>query len=65
VNGLLVPPRDSAGLARALGALLDDKVLQNRMGAEGRVLAEEKFGIGLVIQSTLAVYAALQKSRSA
>lgn len=35
VEGLLVPPRDPAALAAALGALLRDPALRERMGAQG------------------------------
>ena len=41
-HGLLVPERDAAALAQALGRLLDDRVLAARLGgaARQRVLAE-------------------------
>ena len=41
VNGLLVPPRDSEALGRALISLLTDESLRREMGARGRVKALE------------------------
>jgi len=40
VEGLLVPPKDSRSLARALIALLRDESYRQRMGASGRMKAE-------------------------
>ena len=39
-EGLLVPPKDSAELAKALVFLLKDKSLRQQMGAKGRLNAE-------------------------
>ena len=41
VDGLLVPPGDKEGLARALISLLSDQSLRQEMGAKGRVKALE------------------------
>ena len=41
VDGLLVPPRDKEGLARALISLLRDQSLRQEMGAKGRAKALE------------------------
>jgi glycosyltransferase involved in cell wall biosynthesis len=43
VNGLLVPPQDSAALANALARLLDDPELRNRLGTTGRQMVLERF----------------------
>ncbi|MBI2909972.1 MAG: glycosyltransferase family 4 protein [Chloroflexi bacterium] len=40
-EGLLVPPKDEKALAMALGHLLADKELRQRMGARGREKAQE------------------------
>jgi phosphatidylinositol alpha-mannosyltransferase len=40
-QALLVPPRDTAALAKALGRLLDDPGLRQRMGEAGRARALE------------------------
>jgi glycosyltransferase involved in cell wall biosynthesis len=61
-NGLLVPPRDAKSLATALGTLLRDPELRRRLGRNGRVLAEEKFDVELVIRATLAAYTSLSTS---
>jgi glycosyltransferase involved in cell wall biosynthesis len=58
-NGLLVPPRDAAALARALRALVTDPQRRARMGARGRAIAEAHFAVEAVIERTLAVHDAL------
>lgn len=55
-TGFLVPARDPGALADALGLLRDDLSLRRRMGAEGRRLAEERFGRRTIAAQTLAVY---------
>ena len=45
VTGLLVEPRDAAGLADALASLLDDNALRRRMGQAGRAWALDRAGI--------------------
>jgi glycosyltransferase involved in cell wall biosynthesis len=55
-NGLLVPPRDTQGLADALQRLIEDPELRTRMGACGRVRAEQEFSLDTVVQQTMAVY---------
>lgn len=45
VSGLLVAPRDVAGLADALARLLDDAALRRRLGAAARAAAEARFDI--------------------
>jgi len=56
VNGLLVPVRDAAVLAAALGKLIGDAALRRRMGEQSRVRAETEFGLEAVIAQTLAAY---------
>jgi glycosyltransferase involved in cell wall biosynthesis len=63
-NGLLVPARDSAALAAALRALIDDAALRKRFGAAGRARAEREFASPIVIAQTLAVYAELRGKRN-
>jgi glycosyltransferase involved in cell wall biosynthesis len=58
-NGLLVPPGDAAALTAALARLIDDAALRQRLGAQGRTLAAAEFSLDQVVQSTLALYAAL------
>jgi glycosyltransferase involved in cell wall biosynthesis len=56
VTGLLVPARDAAALAAAIGQLLDDPGLARQMGLRARELAEREFGINTVVERTLGVY---------
>ena len=44
LTGLIVPERDPASLARAVGTLLDDRPAAARLGAAGRALVQERFG---------------------
>lgn len=55
VNGLLVPPRDSIQLAKALQLLLENAELQLRLGAGGREVAAE-FASGHVLDEILGIY---------
>ncbi|MCD1143942.1 glycosyltransferase [Kocuria sp. LUK] len=52
VTGLLVPPRDPAGAATALRALLEDPQRAARMGRAGRERVERRFGWGRVAEQT-------------
>lgn len=56
VTGLLVPPGDVPALAGALGRLIADAALRQRLGAAGRALAEAEFDVRQVAAATLAVY---------
>ena len=55
-SGLLVPPRDPDALADALGTLLRDPDLRERMGRRGREIAVERFSIEVVVEKTAEVY---------
>ncbi len=44
-NGLLVPPRDAAALARAMVALARDPAARARMGRRGLAIAEERYDV--------------------
>src|SRR5205807_9344572 len=54
VNGLLVPPRDSAALAHAIERLLLSPSLRARLGQGGRHLAQTEFAEPVVVEQTLA-----------
>ncbi len=55
-SGLLVPLRDSEGLAAAIEKLLRDPALRRRMGAAGRRKAEAEFDDRAVVSKTLDAY---------
>lgn len=55
-SGLLVPPRDPDALAEALGRLIRDRELRERMGRRGREIAVERFSIEHVVAKTAEVY---------
>src|SRR5262249_30273711 len=56
VNGLLVPARDSKGLAEAIETLLNDPELRASMGARGRQIAVSEFDERIVITQMLALF---------
>ncbi len=43
INGLVVPPHDSAGLTLALRCLLESESLRSRLGANGAAIVREKY----------------------
>lgn len=55
-NGLLVQPRDAASLAMAVFRLLNDPLRLEKMGYEGRLLAERAYSLPKVIKEILDVY---------
>ncbi|PYM88729.1 MAG: hypothetical protein DME13_01320 [Candidatus Rokuibacteriota bacterium] len=55
-EGLLVPPRDAAALAHAIGALAADAGVRARLGAAGVARVAAEFTIERYIARTLAVY---------
>ncbi|MGE5707125.1 MAG: glycosyltransferase [Bacteroidota bacterium] len=61
-NGLLVPPRDPAALARALDRVLSDSVLAARLGEAGRADAKA-FGFGETVQAYEALFHSLFEKR--
>jgi glycosyltransferase involved in cell wall biosynthesis len=62
-NGLLVPPRNTEALARAISMLLKDSALRAQMGMRGRETAIEQFSEEKVIAATLSVYRKLLRPR--
>ena len=56
INGLLVPPGDSAALAAAIHRLLSDRPLMQRMGQAGRDLVASEFSIEGMVAGSLQVY---------
>lgn len=55
-TGVLVPLRDPARLAEAIGDLLADPARRARLGAAGRRKAEAEFDEGRLVSETLDVY---------
>ncbi|MCF4994979.1 glycosyltransferase [Pseudomonas syringae] len=62
VTGLLVPVRDSVALADGLQLLIEDKTMRQRMGAAGRVLAENEFNVDNIVQQHLDIYSKLERA---
>jgi len=61
VNGYLVDPGDSKGLARGVMALLSDMKKARAMGAAGRKIAEENFSLEAFAEKTEQAYLMLRK----
>jgi len=55
-TGLLVAGRDVPALATALQTLIAQPEMRRAMGARGRALVEEKFGLEKIVTETLGVY---------
>ena len=55
-TGILVPPRNGAATAAALGQLIEDANLRQAMGAAGRKWAEQNFSVADFIASSMDVY---------
>lgn len=63
-GGVLVPPGDPKALADAMRTLLADPGLAARLGAEGRVLVRDRFGIDRMAEESLRLYRGLLAGRS-
>lgn len=55
-TGLVVPPRDSAALAQAIGTLLQDEPLRQQMGQHARERAEKEFSFTTMVQRLVDLY---------
>lgn len=64
-NGILVPSRDAAALAQALGKLLASPALRSSMGRASREIAVEEFSITKIVALTLDAYRQLLPSGQA
>jgi len=56
VNGLLVEPRDAAGLARAVERLVTDDALRQQLGARAAETVEVKFRADRIVDELLDTY---------
>lgn len=59
VEGLLVPARDAAALALAIGRLLDDRMLHARLACAARGAVERHYSTAVVCARLAALYARL------
>ena len=55
-NGFLVPVGDHQGLVQALGRLVEDAGLRQRLGRRSRAIAEDGLSEEEVVRQTLAIY---------
>jgi glycosyltransferase involved in cell wall biosynthesis len=63
-TGLIVPPRDSAALARAVAELLDDPERRRSMGERGEERVRREFSRERLVEKTLAVYREVLEGRA-
>jgi glycosyltransferase involved in cell wall biosynthesis len=61
-TGILVPPRDSAALADAMGTLLENQDLAGRFGSSGRRRVEVHFSLDRMVQDTQKLYFGLLRN---
>src|SRR2546427_4843760 len=64
-NGLLVPPRDHAAMARAIVRLLTDQALRRHMGEAGLSRVRSRFTVERMVAETADVYARVAGTRRA
>ena len=56
VNGVLVPPRDHAAMAKAIVGLLKDAEERRRMGEAGLARVQARFTVERMVAETASVY---------
>lgn len=61
VDGLLVEPRDISGMAAAIGRLIDDPALRQRLGNAARAKVERRFTVDHMTRAYEDVYLDLMK----
>jgi glycosyltransferase involved in cell wall biosynthesis len=62
-NGLLVPPRDEAALARALEQVVGDEALRARLAGRARATIEQHYSTEVVCGQLSALYRDLAGTR--
>jgi len=55
-NGLLIPPRDSISLTKALLELIENEELAQRLGKQARVTVEEHYAMNHIVDSYRELY---------
>lgn len=63
VTGLLVPPREPAALANAVGILRENPGLAARFGDSGRMRVENCFSLERMVQETQKLYLEMLRIR--
>ncbi len=58
-TGLLVPPRDSHALAKAIATLLEDQRLSKKLGESARELVASRYSLDVMVQAYQGIYSAL------
>ena len=61
-TGFLVPPRDPEALAAAIGRLMSDRDLREKMGAAGLARVQTTFSAEHMVRNTLSVYKRVVRS---
>jgi rhamnosyl/mannosyltransferase len=56
VTGIVVPPRDSKALNKAINRLLTDSELRSRLGENAKKRVEREFNFDLMIKRILSIY---------
>jgi glycosyltransferase involved in cell wall biosynthesis len=56
VTGLLVPVKDAFALTDAIQKLIEDPESRKQMGLAGRLLAEQAFAIGKIVEQHMMIY---------
>jgi hypothetical protein len=62
VTGLLVPPRDAAALAQAIGSLLGDPARGRSIGQAARRRVAERFSLEATVRETEQLYERLLRA---
>lgn len=63
-HGLLVPPKDDAALAEAIGAILADAELARRLGSQARARAVQRYSLERMVQANQDLYTHLLAKRA-
>jgi glycosyltransferase involved in cell wall biosynthesis len=63
VNGFLVPPRDSDGLAQSLKRLIEDRALLSELGERARDSVVRDFSLTAMVKNTESVFQELLREK--